>query len=63
MSKSSRRHTVYRIYAVERRRSPPASWTDIGLAFAHKDGKGFDLELQSMPLSALSIVMCKSACT
>jgi hypothetical protein len=29
---------------------------DIGTAFAHSDGKGFDLELQSMPLSAAQLV-------
>jgi hypothetical protein len=34
---------------------------DIGTAFSHKDGKGFDLELQSMPLSAAELVVRTSA--
>jgi hypothetical protein len=57
MSKSTTTLAAYRIYAVERRRSRLASWKDIGLAFSHRDGKGFDLELQSVPLSAAELVV------
>lgn len=61
MSRTSSTHNIYRVYAVERRRSSYASWTDIGAAFTHPDGKGFDLELQSMPLSAAELVVRTAA--
>jgi hypothetical protein len=57
MSKSSKQEPAYRIYAVERRTTNRASWTDIGTAYTHRDGKGFDLQLQSMPLSAAELVV------
>jgi hypothetical protein len=28
-----------------------SSWTEIGAAWAHKDGKGFDVNIKLMPLS------------
>ena len=28
-----------------------SSWKEIGVAWAHKDGKGFDLNIKLMPLS------------
>jgi hypothetical protein len=28
-----------------------SSWSRIGVAFEHKDGKGFDVTLRSLPLS------------
>ncbi len=28
-----------------------ANWREIGVAFAHKDGKGFDLLLDAVPVS------------
>lgn len=34
---------------------------DIGTAFTHRDGQGFDLELQTMPLSAAELVVRTSA--
>lgn len=57
MSRSSRRKPTHRVYAVLRRRTPVACWMDIGAAISHKDGKGFDLELQSMPLRAEELVV------
>jgi hypothetical protein len=56
MNRTTRRAPSYRIYAVERRHTKKACWMDIGTAFTHSDGKGFDLELQTMPLSASELV-------
>lgn len=56
MNRVKRRMPTHRIYAVERRSAGKACWIDIGMAFTHNDGRGFDLVLQSMPLSAVELV-------
>lgn len=61
MNRTTRRAPGYRIYAVERRHTNRACWTAIGMAFTHRDGKGFDLELQTMPLSPAQLVARISA--
>jgi hypothetical protein len=57
MSKVYARCATHRIYAVERRRTKNARWIDIGAAWTHPDGKGFDLELQTVPLTAAELVV------
>ena len=61
MNRTTHHAPSYRIYAVERRHTKRPSWTDVGTAFTHRDGKGFDLELQTMPLSAAELVVRPSA--
>lgn len=61
MNTTTHRAPSYRIYAVERRHPRKVCWMDIGTAFTHRDGKGFDLELQTMPLSAAQLVARISA--
>ncbi len=39
-------HIAYQV----REGNPKAYWTRIGAAWAHKDGKGFGLQLDSIPL-------------
>lgn len=41
-----------RAYVVRDNKNPEkkANWTEIGAAWVHKDGKGFDILLQSVPL-------------
>jgi hypothetical protein len=38
-------------YSVRERKDKKAKFTEIGVAFPHKDGKGFDILCDAMPLS------------
>jgi len=44
-------HIAYSVRNFDSRGQSQASWTRVGVAFAHKDGKGFDVNLESVPLS------------
>ena len=41
---------THRAYSVIRRDGQDDYWLNIGLAFAHKDGQGFNIVLQALPL-------------
>ena len=41
---------THRAYSVIRREGQDDYWLNIGLAFPHKDGKGFNIMLQAFPL-------------
>ena len=41
---------THRVYTVIRREGQDDYWLNIGLAFPHKDGNGFNLVLQALPL-------------
>jgi len=41
-------HTAY---SIREREGKESKWTEIGVAFPHKDGKGFDLLFDVVPLS------------
>lgn len=41
---------THRAYSVIRREGQDDYWLNIGLAFPHKDGKGFNIVLQALPL-------------
>ncbi len=47
---------THRIFVVNA--GPPATrrWIDIGAAWQHADGKGFDLHLEQLPLRAVRIM-------
>jgi len=51
MMEHSRRQTLF-IYSVPLREGNDCDWLNIGLAFPHQDGKGFDLKLEALPLNA-----------
>lgn len=40
---------AYRAYTVVKREGKEDFWLNIGVAFAHEDGEGFNLLLQAMP--------------
>lgn len=40
-------HIAYQVRAIEGRKG---FWTRIGSAWAHKDGKGFSIQIESTPL-------------
>ena len=41
---------THRAYSVIRREGQDDYWLNIGLAFPHKDGNGFNIVLQALPL-------------
>lgn len=42
---------AYVAYSVREREGKKAKFTEIGVAFPHKDGKGFDILYDAVPLS------------
>ena len=44
-------HIAYAVRDFEKGGKPDASWSRIGAAFAHKDGKGFNVTLDAVPVS------------
>lgn len=38
-------------YSVREREGKEAKWTEIGVVFSHRDGKGFDILCDVLPLS------------
>ncbi len=55
MTKQSTKPT-HRIYAVVKR-GDKTHWVDIGAAWTHKDGKGFNLKLSYLPLNGGELVI------
>ena len=47
----------YRIYSVMKNGDDNSTWTEIGAAWAHKDGKGFGLTFTARPLEGAEIVL------
>ena len=41
---------THRVYTVIKRDGQDDYWLNLGLAFPHKDGKGFNVVLQALPL-------------
>lgn len=48
---------TYRVYAVTKAAGDKSYWTDIGAAWANRDGKGFSLKLNYLPLNGADIVV------
>jgi hypothetical protein len=48
---------TYRAYSVIKREGQDDYWLNLGLAFPHKDGKGFNIMLQAIPLDGK--VVCR----
>ena len=43
---------MFRVYSVIQRPKQEDYWLNIGAAFPHEDGEGFNLLLQALPLHA-----------
>jgi hypothetical protein len=48
---------THRAYSVIKREGQDDYWLNLGLAFPHKDGKGFNILLQAFPLDGK--VVCR----
>lgn len=48
--KSEAKQPTHRAYSVIRREGQDDFWLNLGLVFPHKDGDGFNIMLQALPL-------------
>lgn len=55
MTSTTSRKPTHRIYAVSKRNGDANAWTEIGAAWPHKDGKGFSLKLDYLPLNGAEL--------
>jgi hypothetical protein len=47
----------HRIFAVSSNAGKKSAWQEIGAAWPHKDGKGFNLQFAARPLKGAAIVL------
>ena len=47
---------THRAYSVIKREGQDDYWLNLGLAFPHKDGKGFNIVLQAIPFDAKIVI-------
>jgi len=47
---AAKQQMTHRVYTVIKREGQDDFWLGIGAAFAHADGKGFNVVLQALPL-------------
>lgn len=57
MSNDTTNRPTHRIYSVMKNGDKKATWTEIGAAWPHKDGNGFDLKYTAQALSGAKIVL------
>jgi hypothetical protein len=48
---------THRLYAVSKGGNDKSQWQEIGAAWQHKDGKGFNLKLNYLPLNGAELVI------
>jgi hypothetical protein len=52
---------MYRVYSVIPRAKQEDFWLNVGVAFAHEDGQGFNLLLQALPLHGNGKLVMRAA--
>jgi hypothetical protein len=57
MSNSTTKKPTYRIYSVFKPEGKKAIWQEIGAAWSHDDGLGFNLSFGARPLAGADIVL------
>jgi hypothetical protein len=48
---------AYRVWCVTKGDSDKATWAEIGSAWKHRDGKGFNIQFKALPLPEGQIVL------
>ena len=48
---------THRIYSVAKNADGKSSWTELGAAWPHKDGKGFQLKFKASPFGECEVVL------
>ena len=57
-TKTTSKQPTHRVYAVTKTEGADKGfWTTIGAAWAHQDGKGFNVKLDYLPLNGAEIVI------
>ena len=56
-TETTSKRPTHRVYAVKKIGEDNSHWTEIGAAWAHQDGKGFNLKLDYLPLGGAEIVI------
>lgn len=56
-STTTKARPTHRIYSVTKNGDTKANWQEIGAAWPHKDGKGFNLKFTARPLDGAEIVV------
>jgi len=54
---TSPKRPTHNVFAVNERGEDQKQWVEIGAAWAHSDGKGFNITLKALPLPGAQIVM------
>lgn len=44
-------HIAYSVRDYEKNGTPESGWTRIGAAWQHRDGEGFDIQLDALPVT------------
>jgi len=60
MIKTETNRPTHRVYAVKKTGGDKSFWTEIGAAWANKDGEGFNLVFNALPLQGAGIVLRKA---
>lgn len=58
-NETTKKVPTHRIYSVTKNGEDQARWVQLGIAFAHRDGKGFDLIYNACPLGDAKVVLRK----
>jgi len=56
-TETSSKRPTHRVYAVTKGEGEKRYWREIGAAWAHKSGKGFNVKLDYLPLNGAEIVI------
>lgn len=51
---------MYRVYSIIERAKQDDYWLNIGVAFPHEDGEGFNVMLQALPLHGNGKIVLRS---
>ena len=54
---TTKNRPTHRIFSVTRPTDGDAKWTEIGAAWPHKDGQGFNLKFDAMPANGADVVL------
>ena len=56
MAEKESHQPTHKAFTVIKREGKEDYWLDIGVAFPHKDGRGFTVKLQAIPLDAKIVI-------
>ena len=51
-----RNGAMHRVYTIVPKENDKDYWLNIGVAFPHKDGKGWNLNIQALPLDGKLVI-------